>query len=261
MTQWIRFNYNNENSFGILKDGVIHQHEGDMFSDNQDTGKTFDLNEVEIDTPCNPTVMLGLWNNFHATAEKNSLPIPEHPWYFVKTPNTYAPAGTEIVRPATCHGKILFEGELGLVIGKTCQSVSVEDAKEYVFGLTCINDVTALEHLFGEKGFDHWTRGKCFDNFGIFGPVITTGIDPNNLAIKTFLKGDGQEQERQNYPVSDMIFKPYEIVSHISHDITLNPGDIIACGTSLGAGAMKPGWTVEIVIDGVATLTSTYSEG
>lgn len=258
MTTWIRFQHGDKTGFGRLDGENIQVHDGDLFGDNAATGDSVSLADVTVMTPCTPSKMLALWNNFHATMEKTGLPRPEVPWYFVKTPNTYAAANTDILRPEACQGKVLFEGELGIVIGRTCKQVAVADVDDYVFGYTCINDVTAFEHLFSEEKFAHWTRAKCFDGFGVFGPGITSGVDPDDLVIRTILEGDGQVQERQNYPVSDMIYGPREIVSHLSHDMTLNPGDIIACGTSVGAGAMKDGWTVRIAIDGVGELVNRY---
>ncbi|UCH52680.1 MAG: fumarylacetoacetate hydrolase family protein, partial [Pseudomonadota bacterium] len=102
--------------------------------------------------------------------------------------------------------------------------------------------------------FAQWTRAKSFDTFGAFGPVIATDIDPMTVSVKTMLSG----KERQNYPVSDIVFPPTQLVSLISQDMTLMPGDVIACGTSIGVGSMKPGSTVEIVIDGIGTLSNSY---
>lgn len=260
MTTWVRFEHNNSIHFGSEAGGQIKIHDGDMFGVNSPTGDIVALDDVTLLTPCVPSKILALWNNFHATSKKTGLPQPEHPWYFVKTPNTYAPANSTIRKPSICNGKVLFEGELGIVIGQSCKNVSVSEVPNFVFGYTCINDVTAFEYLFNEDAFSHWTRAKCFDGFGVIGPGITTGITPDDLVIKTFLEGEDQIQERQNYPVSDMIYSPYEVVSKLSLDMTLNPGDIIACGTSLGAGAMKDGWTVRILIDGVGELTNIYSE-
>ena len=261
MTTWIRFKQGEETGFGTIHGEQVQVHRGELFGSNEATGETLALDDLELLTPCDPGKMLGLWNNFHATMEKTGLPKPAHPWYFVKTPNTYAPAGATIRRPAACSGKVLFEGELGVVIGSPCKAVSPENVDEYIFGYTCVNDVTAFEHLFSEEKFAHWTRAKCFDGFGIFGPGICTAVDPDGLVVKTMLEGDGQVQERQNYPVSDMIYGPREIVSLISHDMTLHPGDIIACGTSIGAGAMKDGWSVRISIEGVGELVNRYDAG
>ncbi len=260
MTSWIRVQHNHEVKFGTLADGVVRVHTGDMFGENSPIDETLKLSEVTLLTPCVPEKMFGLWNNFHATAQKTGLPSPEHPWYFVMTPNTYAPGNTEISRPTSCEGKILFEGELGVVIGKTCKEVNIGDIEKHIFGYTCVNDVTAFEHLFSEEKFAHWTRAKCFDGFGIFGPVITTDVDPSGLTVRTLLENADEVQERQNYPVTDMIYSPLEAVSRISFDMTLKPGDIIACGTSVGAGAMKDGWTVRVSIEGVGELVNTYSQ-
>src|SRR3546814_8610922 len=103
--------------------------------------------------------------------------------------------------------------------------------------------------------FAQWTRAKSFDGFGAFGPVIATGLDPMTLSVRTILNGD----ERQNYPVADMIFPPHRLVSLLSHDMTLMPGDVIACGTSIGVGSMKlPTNQVTIAIDGIGELANTY---
>ena len=103
--------------------------------------------------------------------------------------------------------------------------------------------------------FEQWARCKSFDTFGVFGPVITTGLDPMTLSIKTILNGT----ERQNYLVTDMFFPPHKLVAAVSRDMTLMPGDIIACGTSLGVGVMREvSNVVEIVIDGVGKLTNSF---
>jgi len=156
--------------------------------------------------------------------------------------------------PASYSGKVVYEGELGVVIGKRATNVSEADAAQYIFGYTCINDVTAAEIIQKDPSFAQWTRAKSFDTFGVFGPVIATDVDPLGLSVKTLLDG----KERQNYPVSDMCFKPAQIVSLISRDMTLYPGDVICCGTSVGVGSMKPGSKIEIVIDGIGTLSNEY---
>jgi 2-keto-4-pentenoate hydratase/2-oxohepta-3-ene-1,7-dioic acid hydratase in catechol pathway len=130
----------------------------------------------------------------------------------------------------------------------------VAAAPAAIFGYTCVNDVTARDLLRLDPTFVHWTRAKSFDGFGIFGPVIASGIDPTDLRIRAVISG----QERQNYPVSDMFFSPLEIVSRLSHDMTLEPGDVIACGTGIGAGPMQSGDTVEIAIDGVGRLINVF---
>jgi 2-keto-4-pentenoate hydratase/2-oxohepta-3-ene-1,7-dioic acid hydratase in catechol pathway len=162
-----------------------------------------------------------------------------------------------IERPASYDGKTTYEGELGIVIGKTCSNVSADDADDFIFGYTCVNDVTASDILNRDATFAQWARAKGFDGYGPFGPVITSGIDPASLVVRTILNG----AERQNYPMSDMIFSAQQLVSKISHDMTLLPGDLIACGTSVGVGVMKePVNTVTVVIDGIGELTNEFRQ-
>ena len=128
---------------------------------------------------------------------------------------------------------------------------------DHIFGYTCINDVTAVDLISKNQTFAQWTRAKSFDGFGAFGPVVATGLDAASLRVRTVLDG----QERQNYPVSDMIFPPARLVSLLSQDMTLMPGDVIACGTSVGVGTMKnPTNTVEVSIDGVGTLGNVFTQ-
>ena len=225
-----------------------------MFAAPQATGETVPLEAVTVLPPTRPSKMIGLWNNFHAAAEKNGWAIPERPLYFIKPPSCYLGSGGAIRRPPAYEGRVVYEGELGIVIGQRCSGVTEEQAREHIFGYTCVNDVTALQLISEDPAFAQWTRAKSFDTFGPFGPVVATGLDPAGLTVRTLLNG----RERQSYPVSDMIFPPAALVSRISHDMTLWPGDVIACGTSLGALPMKPGSTVEVVIEGIGTLRNTY---
>jgi len=225
-----------------------------MFDAPQITGRTLALDEVSVQPPTRPSKMIGLWNNFHAAAAKNGWAIPERPLYFIKPPSCFVGSGATIRRPVAYDGRVVYEGELGIVIGRTCAGVSEEQAGDCIFGYTCVNDVTALQLINEDPAFPQWTRAKSFDTFGPFGPTVATGIDPAGLTVKTLLNG----RERQSYPVSDMIFPPEVLVSRISHDMTLWPGDIIACGTSLGVLPLRPGTTVEVVIDGIGTLENRF---
>lgn len=257
MMHWIRFEKNGKLGFGKLEGDTIAVHAGDMFADAKSSGETVKLSEVKLATPCDPSKMICLWNNFHQLAAKNSFAQPEEPLWLVKTANAYWPGGKPIERPKSYSGKIVYEGELGIVIGKKCGNISEAEAGNYIFGYTCVNDVTAAELLKKDASFDQWSRAKSFDTFGVFGPVIATGIDPMKLSIKTILNG----AERQNYPVSDMFFPPHKLVAALSKDVTLMPGDLIACGTSIGVGVMKePKNTVEIVIDGIGKLANTFDQ-
>ncbi len=257
MAHWIRFEKGGKTGFGTLEGDTISLHSGDMFVGAKATGDEVALKDVKILTPCDPSKMVCLWNNFHQLAAKNDFQKPVDPLYFLKAPNAYHPANEPIRRPTTYDGRIVYEGELGVVIGKKCSNISEAEAKDYIFGYTCVNDVTAVDLMKKFPTFDQWTRAKSFDTFGVFGPTIATGLDPAKLVIRTILNG----KEVQNYPVADMFFPPYKLVAAVSKDMTLMPGDVIACGTSLGAGVMASAHNVvDIVIDGVGKLTNTFDQ-
>jgi len=254
MANWARYSHQGTVHIGQLEGDTINECEGDMFTSAKPTGNSVKLPEVELLTPVEPSKMVALAHNLHPLIEKSGGSVPDEPMYLLKANSSFHPTGKPIRRPVAYQGKIIFEGELGLVIGKTCRDVSVDDALNYLFGCTCINDVTSIELLNKSPIMQQWVRSKAADTFGVMGPVVTTGLDPNTLTIHSVLDG----QERQNYSVSDFVFKPAELISHISGDMTLLPGDVIACGTSVGAGSMKPGSTIEISIEGIGTLRNTF---
>jgi len=254
MPHWIRVQHQGRERFGLLEGESVRLHSGSPFGEHAATGESVALRDAKVLTPVTPGKMVALWNNFRALAAKLGNPVPPEPLYFLKANNSFLAHEETIRVPASYPGKVVYEGELGIVIGKRCTAVSEADAPRHIFGYTCINDVTAAELINKDATFAQWTRAKSFDTFGVFGPVIATGIDPAALSVKTILNG----QERQNYPVADMIFPPAALVALISRDMTLEPGDVIACGTSVGVGSMKPGSTVSIVIEGIGTLTNRF---
>ena len=255
MAKWLRFEQDGQTQFGTLLDGVISIHTGDMFSNPADTVEKAALADVRILMPCTPSKMVCLWNNFRAMTAKMDGEIPEEPLWFLKAPSSYLGPNETIRRPKSHDGPIVYEGEIGIVIAKQCSGVAENDIADYIFGYTCINDVTAGKIISKDKTFAQWARSKSYDTFGVFGPLIATGIDPLTLTIRTILNGD----ERQNYPVNDMTFPPHKLTSLLSHDMTLMPGDIIACGTSVGVGSMKePENNIDIIIDGIGTLSNTF---
>lgn len=254
MKKWLRFEHAGRPGFGTLAGDTITVHQGDMFNDPAVTAQTLPLSGVKLLPPCQPAKMIAIWNNFHALAAKLNLAIPREPLFFIKTGNSFLAGGETIRSPKSFDGKVVYEGELGVVIGKTARAVTEAEAPGHIFGYTCINDVTAADIIYRDPAFQQWSRAKSFDTFGVFGPVIATGLDSATLSVKTVLNG----QERQNYPVRDMIFAPAQLVSLISQDMTLYPGDVICCGTSVGVGSMKPGSTVEITIEGIGTLANRF---
>jgi len=254
MPLWARAIHEGRECFGTIDGETIRLHEGNMLSNPRPTGQSIPFAGTKLLTPTTPSKMVALVDNYHALVAKLSHAVPSDPLYFLKANNSFLAAGETIRVPASYSGKVIYEGELGIVIGKRCTAVSEPDAAAFIFGYTCINDVTAVDIFGKDAGFAQWTRAKGFDTFGVFGPVVATDVDPGKLIVKTILNG----QERQNYPLTDIIFAPAKLVSLISQDMTLEPGDVIACGTSIGVGSMKPGSTVSIVIDGIGTLTNTF---
>ena len=255
MALWIRYEANEQAGFGLLEGENIAVCSGDMFAAFERTGQTLPFASVTTVLPCSPGKFIGLWNNYHAQATKQGLSIPAEPLYFIKASSSYCAHGQPFDVPGTYDGRVVYEGELGLVIGKTCKNLSIEQAIDAIFGLTCVNDVTALDLLTRDASFAQWTRAKSFDTFGIFGPVIATGLDWQALQVRTLVNG----RERQNYACSDMVFSPAQIVSALSFDMTLQPGDLIACGTSVGVLPIKPGTLVEVAIDGIGVLRNTFA--
>jgi 2-keto-4-pentenoate hydratase/2-oxohepta-3-ene-1,7-dioic acid hydratase in catechol pathway len=189
--------------------------------------------------------------NYAAHAAELGNPLPAEPLIFSKPPSSLLAPGGEIVFPSISQ-RIDFEGELGIVIGRRCHKMKEgESGKDYILGFTIINDVTARDL---QKRDVQMTRGKGFDTFCPFGPVITTELDPwAGIKIQTRLNGE----LRQDGTTLDMIFSIDRLMHHISQFCTLLPGDMLATGTPEGIGPMKSGDVVEISIEGIGTLRNT----
>lgn len=256
MTNWVRFEKDGATGFGVLEGDSIAVHDGDMFADTAATGETVALDAVTLLTPCVPGKFIALWNNSRSAAEKQGLDQPEYPLFFLKPSTTYLAPGGVIRKPAAYDGRVIYEAELGIVIGKTASNVDEAAAADAIFGYTCVNDVTAMQLLDADPSFPQWARAKGFDTFGAFGPAIVTDTDVSDSTIRAELNG----RERQNYAVADLFMQPAEIVSKLSQSMTLEPGDLIACGTGPGALPMKPGATIDVIIDGVGTLSNSYED-
>ena len=252
---WCRIEIDGNPTLGRLHGDRIALYRGELFEQPQATGAEIDAAGANWLAPVEPRQFLGLWNNLEERRIAENNFTPQFPLWFVKLPTCVIASGMVITRPPSFRGKVKFEAELGIVIGRECFDISTEEVDDYIFGYTCVNDVTAPETLFEEEGFTHWCRAKSYRSFGPIGPVIATGIDPDNLRVQGILDG----VTLQDYPVSDMIFGPRQIVSMISREVTLLPGDVIACGTSLGASDLEPGQTIEIVIEEIGRLQNRYA--
>jgi 2-keto-4-pentenoate hydratase/2-oxohepta-3-ene-1,7-dioic acid hydratase in catechol pathway len=254
LTSWVRFrSASGDSGFGTREADGIAEFSGDMFGAPQPTGTTLAAASVALLAPCAPSKIVALWNNFHALAAKIGKPAPAHPLYLIKAGTSVVGTQAQIERPFEYRGKIAFEGELGIVIGRRCHNIAAARAADYIFGYTCVNDVTAIGVLNENADFTQWCRAKGHDTFGCLGPAIITQLEWQAASVVTRVDG----VERQRYALSDMIFPPLELVSGISRDMTLLPGDVIACGTSLGVGSIPDGSTVEVAIDMIGCLVNT----
>lgn len=251
--QWVRFLEGDTVRFGTLEGERVRTWHGNMFEYPVQGDRTVALADVRLLMPVQPTKVIALWNNFKALGQKLNLAAPPEPLYLVKTPNSYLDPGGTIRHPGG-GAKVVFEGELGIVIGRTCKQVSERDAMAHVFGFTCANDVTVADILHRDASFAQWVRAKGFDTFCPLGPAVATGLDPAKLRVRTLLNGE----VRQDYPIADMRFSVAQLVSLISQDMSLLPGDVILCGTSVGVGSMKPGSTVQVEIAGIGTLSNRF---
>ena len=254
MTHWVRFKADGRTGFGQLQGDAIAVCEGDMFMSPTPTDEMIARSEVRLLTPTEPTKMPALWNNYQALAKEKGLETPSTPLYLFKANSSFLATEEVIVHPPSVTEDVFYEGEIGIVIGRTAKNVSVGQADDFIFGYTCINDVTAFSLLKDYPGFDQWTRSKGFDTFGVFGPAVATGLDYRDLTIVTRVDGE----ERQSYSAADMMMSPSEIVSVLSSNMSLNPGDVICCGTSRGLGPMPRGCTVEVEIEQIGLLRNVY---
>jgi len=196
--------------------------------------------------PQQPTKIVLVGLNYTDHAEELGMPLPDEPIIFLKPPTALLGPEDWIIYPAQAQ-RVDYEAELAVVMQDQCTHVEPEAVLEHVAGFTCLNDVTARDL---QKKDMQWTRAKSFDTFCPVGPRIVKEIEPNNVRIQSYLNGE----LRQDSTTANFIFSVEELVSFVSHVMTLQPGDIIATGTPSGIGAMQHGDTIEIVIEGIGTL-------
>ncbi len=251
--RFVRFRKGNTTGFGVLEgERAIRVYEGEMFGSHRPAGGTVMLEDVELLPPCKPSVMIALWNNSRIQIETRKRATPKEVLWFLKPPSSFITHGQAIRYPTGQTEKVVLEGELGIVIGKPCKGVSAQEAAQFIFGYTAINDVTAQDIVPRDETYPQYTRAKGFDTFGIFGPAIATDVDPLSLTIRSYVNG----KLCQEYPATDLVFPPSKIVAELARTMTLMPGDVIACGTSLGVEQIRPGDSVEVRIDGIGSLVN-----
>jgi 2-keto-4-pentenoate hydratase/2-oxohepta-3-ene-1,7-dioic acid hydratase in catechol pathway len=259
MTKYIRFALSKDAEpttthglYGILDgDKVIET--GSLF------GKSFaedhQLSAVRLLPPVLPSKIVCVGRNYVDHAKELGNDVPTEPLIFLKPPSSLITDGDSIVYPPQ-SSRVDFEGEIGVIIGKRGRNIPAEKAMDYIFGYTCVNDVTARDL---QKKDGQWTRGKGFDTFCAVGPwmVAKEEFDLDKTILRTKLNGE----VRQEGTAAQMIFNLGAILAFVSSFLTLEPGDLIATGTPAGVGPMQPGDQVSIEIEGLGTLTNTVTKG
>jgi len=213
--------------------------------------QSYALSEVRLLAPVSPTKVVAIGLNYRDHAEEVRLPIPEEPLLFIKPSSSIIGPQEPILMPPQST-RVDYEAELAVVIGKQARRVPSEQADEHILGYTCLNDVTARDL---QKRDGQWTRAKSFDTFCPIGPWVETEVDPSDLGIELYLNGERKQASR----TSMLIFPVGRLVEFVSSVMTLEPGDIIATGTTSGIGPMKPGDTVEVRIEGIGSLVNPVS--
>jgi 2-keto-4-pentenoate hydratase/2-oxohepta-3-ene-1,7-dioic acid hydratase in catechol pathway len=206
------------------------------------------IESAHLLSPVLPSKVVCVGLNYRTHIAEMGHEMPTEPVIFLKPPTAVIGDGEPIVLPGGV-GRVDYEGELALVIGRRTHDVTPSQAEQNVLGIVCANDVTAREL---QKRDGQWTRAKGFDGFCPVGPWIVSDADPRDLEITTLVNGE----ERQSARTSDMVFDPYELVSFISGVMTLLPGDVVLTGTPGGIGELHDGDSVEVRIEGVGTLAN-----
>jgi 2-keto-4-pentenoate hydratase/2-oxohepta-3-ene-1,7-dioic acid hydratase in catechol pathway len=233
---------------GLIVDNVVYKLEGDALKPGAKIGA---LENVRLKCPAQPGKVVCVGLNYRDHAKEMGLPLPENPILFLKPSTSVIGPGDKIIYPPQSQ-RVDYEGELGVVISRRCRNVKPEESAAYILGYTCVNDVTARD-LQAKDG--QWTRAKGFDSFAPIGPWVESELDPSNLKIQTILNG----KVVQDSNTSNLIFNVPTLVAFISGVMTLEPGDVIATGTTSGIGPMNPGDKVTVSIEGIGELSNTIA--
>jgi 2-keto-4-pentenoate hydratase/2-oxohepta-3-ene-1,7-dioic acid hydratase in catechol pathway len=247
----------------LSEDGFAQRLCGELFSELKP--EEYKEKPEKLLAPLLPAAIFCIGLNYRSHAREMGAPIPEYPVIFMKAPNTLQNALDPIFIPvAQKSDEVDYEGELAVIIGKTCKNVKRAEALKYVFGYACANDVSARDWQRQRSG-GQWIRSKNFDSFCPLGPCIVTAAEisnPDNLAIRTFVNGDLV----QNANTSDMIFDIASLIEFLSASTTLYAGTVILTGTPSGIGMsanpprwLRPGDTVSVEIEKIGTLTNAVA--
>lgn len=205
-------------------------------------------------TALRPSKIVCVGRNYAKHAAELGNTVPSEPLIFLKPPSSLIRDGDSIVMPPGV-GRVDYEGEIALVIGKRARAISPETAWDHVEALVALNDITARDL---QRSDDQWTRAKGFDTFCAVGtPVPVADVDLGALAVTTRVNGE----VRQHGEATDMVFDVPAILSYISAIMTLEPGDLVATGTPDGIAPLADGDVVEIEVAGVGTVSNPVVQG
>ena len=250
---YCRFQSRGGIGWGLVEEHQVWELSGDYFSPFEKTGRSFPMNDVRFLAPCQPSKIIAVGLNYkeHIT-EFGRSEVPSEPVLFLKAPTAVIGAEDPIVLPQSA-GRVDYEAELGVVIGKKGRHIPEAEALGYTLGFTCVNDVTAREL---QKKDGQWARAKSYDTFCPVGPWIADGLPPDQLRVEAYVN----QKAAQLGHTSGMIFSVPKLIAFISSVMTLLPGDLIATGTPPGVGALKTGDTVQIFVEGVGALRNHVVE-
>ena len=244
-----RFSNGAEPRFGIV-DGpelvVLKGHP--LVAGYQTTGERIPLKEVKLLAPTIPSKIVCIGKNFADHAAEIGEEVTEEPLIFFKPSSAIIGHGDAIVIPPQSK-QVELEAELCLVIGKLAKNVTEDKALEYLWGVTIANDVTARDLQFGDG---QWARSKGFDTFCPLGPWVETEFVPDGQVIESRINGE----VRQNVAISEMVHKIPQIISYVSKNMSLLPGDIILTGSPAGISVINAGDLIECEIEGIGILSN-----
>ena len=193
-----------------------------------------------------PGKIVGVGRNYREHAKELGNDVPSEPLIFLKPPSTVIGEGAAIVMPAV-SSQVEFEGEIGIVIGRTLRHASEDEATAGIRGVVAVNDVTARDL---QKRDDQWTRAKGFDTFCPLGPLHVLPDDLSAITVVTRVNG----VERQRGTAAMMVFQIPTLLRYISSIMTLEPGDLVATGTPAGVGPLADGDVVEVELEGLSRV-------
>lgn len=252
VTKYVRYQVGDAISFGVVEGDRVVKLDGDLFGKPTRTNTSHALKEVKLLVPTKPSQVLAMAGNYKSHLKEAEIP-PKFQIVqpFFKSPSCLVPNGADIVIPPGTN-EVHFEAELVLVIGKTAKNVPENKALDYIFGVTCGNDVSARDW---QKDDVQWWRAKGSDTFGPCGPYLVTGLNPDDLRVQMRVNGETLQDQR----TKDFIHNCAKQVSVVSHHITLHPGDLIFTGTPGKTSAIKPGDICEVEIEGIGVLKNNVA--